>query len=98
MKKIAVEFTFDTDIIEVPDDIAMRIKTYQKMFDKWLYDKNIDHDYWGVVNGKKSYVAFDTEAFVKYLNEYHLFERKEKAKILEKSVDNIPNGVTTIWF
>lgn len=39
MKAVAVEFTYYTDIIEVPDHIADSIRAVQGRFDQWIYDK-----------------------------------------------------------
>ena len=41
MKAIALEFTFYTDVIEVPDNIAKNIRKNQSKFDEWLCDKSI---------------------------------------------------------
>lgn len=98
MKKVAIEFTYYIDIIEVPDDILLNMKKYQKSFDKWIYDKTNDHGYWEVINGKKKAVSFDTEAFVKYLNNFHLKSRKEQAKVLKHNVDIYDKDILTLYF
>lgn len=41
MKAIALEFTFHTDVIEVPDNIAKSIRKIQSKFDEWFYDKSM---------------------------------------------------------
>lgn len=64
MKKVAVEFTYHTDIIEVPDHIARSISKVQQKFDKWLYDKSNDHGCWIVIDRQKRAVSFGTSDFV----------------------------------
>ena len=71
MKTVALNFTFHTDLIEVSDDIFQNIYEIRKKFDKWLYDKSNNHDYWICVDGKKRAVSFDTEAFIHYLNDVY---------------------------
>lgn len=39
-------FDYYTDVINVPDKIGTQIKKYQKKCDKWLYNKDNNHQYW----------------------------------------------------
>lgn len=96
--KIAVEFTYHTDIISVPEEIGRKIKQYQKMFDKWLYNKANNHGNWVIINNRKVAVSFDTKSFVDYINSVHLSNCKEKAYIVEDSAQNVPSGIPTLFF
>ncbi len=96
--KIALKFTYDTDIVSVPEDIGSHIKRYQERFDKWLYDKDNDHGYWVVQEGKRVAVSFDAQAFVDYLNTVWLQDREEKAVILQEGEKNIPTGMPLLYF
>ncbi len=95
--KIALEFTYHTDIINVPEYIGINIRKYQRKFDKWLYDKDNDHGHWVLIDGKKKAVSFDTSVFVDYLNTYCLCD-DEKVKIITENAETIPNDIKTIFF
>ena len=58
MKKIALKFTYHTDLIIVPDDVFQNISEIRLKFDKWLYDKSNDHGYWVYIDGKRKAVSF----------------------------------------
>ena len=55
MKEIILQFTYDCTLISVPSDIEKNIQSIRKKFDKWLYDKSKDHDYWVYINGEEYY-------------------------------------------
>ncbi len=99
--RIAVEFAFETHIISVPDEIGGEIKKYQNKFDKWLYDKSNDHGYWVIINGRKTAVSFDIQAFVDYLNTAYLHSCEDRAMVIEtfeNGSENIPSEMTKIYF
>ena len=98
MKMVAIQFTYHTDIIEVPDFIELEIQKIQKRFDKWLYDKSIDHGYWVIVNGKKMAVSFDTCTFVDYINSFVLADSALKARIVAQNVPPIQPSIPTLFF
>jgi hypothetical protein len=98
MKKIALSFEDDTDIISVPDEIALNIKKHQHAFDKWIYNKDIDHEYWVKIDGRKMAVSFDTDAFVKYLNDFPLKSSEEKASVLEYNVESFDKDIPKLYF
>ena len=98
MKKVAVEFIYHTDIIEVPDHIARSISRVQRKFDKWLYDKSNDHGCWIVIDGQKYAVSFDTSDFVKYINQYLLSKDACKATIVQEHLSAPPEGMISIFF
>ena len=95
---IALEFTYNTDIISVPDEIAVKINKLQQSFDKWLYNKDNDHGNWIIRNGRKVAVSFDTETFIEYLNKFYLNDSDEKAIIVQKSATEIPTKIPTLFF
>ena len=98
MKEIILQFTYDCTLISVPSDIEKNIQTIRKNFDKWLYDKSNNHDYWVYINGAKKAVSFDAEAFVRYLNEYHIVEQRKKAYIVDSKYKGTPSNRTTLYF
>lgn len=98
MKKVAIEFTYHTDILGVPDFVYNNIRKYQKSFDKWLYDKENDHNYWVLIDGKKRAVSFDTQAFVDYLNVVLGNDRAERTIILERDVKYVPDDIKKLYF
>lgn len=52
-------FDYYTDVINVPDEIGTQIKKYQRKCDKWLYNKDNNHQYWEKDEyGKSSVSAF----------------------------------------
>ena len=95
---IALEFTYQTDIIFVPDEIGNKISKYQQKFDKWLYNKDNDHGNWIIKNGRKVAVSFDTDTFIDYLNMFCLNDSDEKAFIVEKNATTIPTKIPTLFF
>ncbi len=81
MKRVALQWTYSADIINVPDTIAENINDYQRKFDQWLYDKNNQHGYWATFQseeGSSTCVMFGSEAFINWLNDYILAEVDEK--------------------
>ena len=98
MKRIAITFTFQTDIIVVPEDIAKNIKKIQRSFDRWLYDKNNDHGCWEIINGKKRAVSFDTDVFVDYINNHYLNDRCDKVLVTERDVNIVSTVFATLFF
>lgn len=98
MRRIAIKFTYHTDIIEVPNWVAYKIKTLQGNFDVWLYDETNDHGLWVMIEGKKCGVSFGTSDFVNYLNSYVLPEDTEKASILQTDLDKSPKNLPTLYF
>lgn len=98
MKKIVVEMTYDADIIEVPDEVEKRLKEIQKKFDKWIHNKETEHEYWHYKDGKKYCPQFRGDAFVEYLNQIILIDSEEKAKVVEMHVENYDSSIKKIWF
>ena len=98
MKEIALHFTYDYTIIGVPNNIARSIQQIRKHFDKWLYDRTNDHGYWIVKNGKKVAVSFGADTFVDYINQHHLANNAEKAYIVERELQSVPNNCAVTLF
>ena len=98
MKEIILQFTYDCILISVPSDIEKNIQSIRKKFDKWLYDKSNDHDYWVYVKGVKKAVSFDAEAFVRYLNEHHIVDQHKKAYIVDLNYKGTLSKLTTLYF
>lgn len=98
MKKVAVEFIYHTDIIEVPDHIARSISRVQRKFDKWLYDKSNDHGCWIMIGGQKRAVSFGTSDFVNYINQHLLSDDVCKATIVQEHLSVPPDGMISIFF
>lgn len=98
MKRIAITFTFQTDIIIVPEDIAKNVKKIQRSFDRWLYDKDNDHGCWEIIDGKKMAVSFDTDVFVDYINNHCLAERCDKVLVKERNVNIALDVFSTLYF
>ena len=98
LKKIVIEMTFDADVIEVPDAIEQNIEGIQSQFDKWIHNKAIEHKYWFYKDGKKYCPQFRGDAFVEYLNEIVLKDSGEKAKMVERYVENYDSSLKSIWF
>lgn len=98
MLKVALEFTYHTDIIMIPDEIGTKIKKYQNLFDKWIYDKSNNHGHWIYQGKQKMAVSFDTNTFVEYLNEVHLKDKMEKAIIYKECAEHIAEDIPHIYF
>lgn len=86
--KLVLAFDYDVDIIECPYFIVEDLKKYQLMFDKWLYDKTNNHNYWFYKNGEKYGVCYRSDAFVEWLNTIILKTSTEKAVILVAHTNN----------
>lgn len=95
---IVVSFTYDSDLVYIPDSSIYKPKKLQQLFDKWLYDKTIDHEYWIYKDGKKYGVSYDIDAFIKWLNEYIFSKSDDKVKVIEKCISNIPAEFERLYF
>lgn len=98
MRLVALEYTYHTDIIEVPDSIACRIKKVQNSFDKWLYDRSSRHNCWVTMNGKKKAVSFDSQDFVDFINTCILCEHPENAKVVQINLKRTPEDIPVLYF
>jgi hypothetical protein len=86
---LIVDFSIDTDIIDVPQFIVDDVESYQTQFLDWLFDKTIDHAYWEYRDGEKYGCNYRSEAFVEWLNAHPLCEMQEKAKVVSSYLQRI---------
>ena len=91
--KIAIDCGYHKDIISIPDHIGTNLEDLIHKFDEWIYDKNNDHEFWIYVDGEKRAVEVGTDSFLEYLNKYQLCYSKEKAYIVHKELQEIPEGM-----
>ena len=49
-------------------------------------------------NGKKVAVSFDTDTFIQYINTYHLVDNNEKAYLVDKERQTIPDTCDATLF
>lgn len=85
-------------LISMPDTPEFDILQKQEAFFKWLFDVNIDHQYWRTINGKKNYCEYGIDAFVWWLNEEVFSETDEKAQVISREVETHPEISITIYF
>lgn len=95
---VAVIFTYDKYLVSIPDTSKYKPLELQKLFDKWLFDERVDHEYWVYTYGKKDYVSYDIEAFIKWLNENIFANSDEEVKIVERNISNIPMDLEKLYF
>lgn len=99
---VIVSFTYYSDLVYIPDSSNYTPKKLQTLFDKWLYNKEIDHEYWIYRDGRKYGVSFDIHAFIKWLNENIFADSDDKAKIkvriTKKNASQIPKGLEELYF
>lgn len=95
---IALQYTYQVDVIYVPVTLGKRIKKIQNLFDKWLYDKSNNHGNWIIKDGKRVAVSFDTSTFIHYINDHHLTNTDEKAYIVDKNLKSVPSTCSATLF
>lgn len=95
---VVVSFTYDSDLVYIPDSSLYKPKKMQNLFDKWLYDKTIDHEYWIYKDGRKYGVSYDIDAFIKWLNENIFSDSDVKVKVVERNISDIPPELERIYF
>ena len=92
-------FDYYTDVINVPDEIGTQIKKYQKKYDKWLYNKDNNHQYWEKDEyGKKLGVGICSDAFVYWLNSFVLNDGEQKAVVLKRNLQEYDSSLPTIFY
>ena len=96
---INMVFDYYVDIINVPDSIGVNIKKYQNQCDRWLFNKLNEHEFWEKDNsGKKLGVGVCSESFIYWLNKFVLKDSKEKAYIVQKSINKYDESLPTIYY
>ena len=98
---VNVVFTYDYDLIDVPQELVKQIKKLQLKCDKWLYNKENEHELW-IKEGSDTKFAVNTcsEAFVHWLNTFVLADPNNKARIVDKDkpMDSIDKDLPTIYY
>ncbi|MBU5333900.1 hypothetical protein [Anaerocolumna aminovalerica] len=93
MKHILLQWTYYADIISVPDKIADNLVYYQMEFDKWISNKNNNHNYWLISYPNEGEVieglCFDSNAFINWLNEFVIKNNNQKATFVVKEIQQI---------
>ena len=84
----------DCDLIDLSLPNFESVITLQDNFLKWLYDKNNDHEYWIYRNNQKFGCAYDSTAFVNWINKYY---SNYAAQLIEKHI-RINDDYPTIYF
>ena len=95
---VNLKFGFYVDVIDIPDELVTDLKKLQKNFDKWLYNKENNHGYWVVIDGKKRAVKFDGLAFVEWLNKYILTNNNVKAHVIKKETTEYNDNYPFLFF
>lgn len=95
---VVVSFTYYSDIVYIPDSLGHTPEELQNLFDNWLYDKTIDHEYWIYENGKKYGVTYDIDAFIKWLKKNIFADIEDKVRIVEKDISEIPRDLERLYF
>lgn len=84
----------DCDLIGLSLQSFESVKELQDIFLQWLYDKGNDHEYWVYRNGKKIGCAYDTTAFINWINKFY---SSCAAQLIEQHA-RIHNDYPTIFF
>jgi len=70
-------------------ELGRVIEELASEFDNWIHDRNIDHQYWRYSNGEKFGVCYRGDAFIYWLNNYHLKNNVEKVQLVSESPEVI---------
>lgn len=85
-------------LIYFPDSSGYTPKKLQRLFDKWLFDKTIDHECWVYRDGKKYGVSYDKDDFIKWLNENIFADSDDKAKVVEENLSTFPPELPILFY
>ena len=85
------------DIIYIPDLMMDIVNIQQKFFD-WLFDKNIEHGCWVIVDSEKKYCKYGTQEFIDWINSYLLNNSCEKSYIVKKNASEWDKNNKSIVF
>ncbi len=99
--KVLLDFTYSCCLIYIPDELANdkdTVKSLAQQFDKWLYDKNNDHGLWIYENNKKYAVSFDGSDFVNWINQEFLYQKNDKAEVLNDNYDDDHSKYLELYF
>ncbi|MEH6937536.1 hypothetical protein V7056_06710 [Bacillus sp. JJ664] len=77
-----------TEYIKCHSKVGRNIRTLQRDFDRWLYDRQNNHPYWEEFeedDGTKHIVVrFNEDAYVYWLNNVRFNKGKQVAKLIKK--------------
>jgi len=96
--KVALLYTYNADIIEIPDSPKIDLEKTYEIFDEWLFDKRNNHKYWVIKKGKKFGVAKHPEAFVDWLNQNVYKDQNEKSKVIDRGVVEYDASIPTLQY
>ncbi|CAG7646832.1 hypothetical protein PAESOLCIP111_05251 [Paenibacillus solanacearum] len=65
---VGIDFGIHQEFIDISEALGERIEQLQTEFLGWLYNKEIDHEYWIYKDGEKWGVNYNGSAFVEWLN------------------------------
>ncbi len=85
------------DELTIPETCDKSLELLQKEFLKWMFDKDVDHKYWKVINDVKVYCEYDSTAFVDWLNS-NVFIQGEKASVLKKDIETDNKDFEVLYF
>ncbi len=69
--QVLVHYTYDSDLIECPDDIVEKLVYYQTEYDKWA----VEHD-----------CIVDLETFIEWVNQKYLKDNVKKICIINTGI------------
>lgn len=75
------------DIIYLPD-LGFSVDDLQEDFFKWIFNKNNNHKYWIIVEGKKKACKYGIDAFVDWFNHTYTYDNSIKAYIIKENAKN----------
>ncbi|GAB6988696.1 hypothetical protein [Paenibacillus pini] len=91
---IEVDFGMHREAIEIEGELGKQIEQLQEQFLDWIYNKEIDHQYWIYKEGIKWGVSYRGSAFVEWLNNMNSNEYRKTT--LTK--DKYSTATKTIYF
>jgi len=95
---LLIRFDADADIIDIPQFVIAIAESYQTQFLEWLCNKDNHHAYWHYINGEKWGLCYRSDAFVEWLNAFHLATSSEKAKTMETYVNEWDVNLPVLYF
>ncbi|SFM25605.1 hypothetical protein SAMN03159341_12275 [Paenibacillus sp. 1_12] len=90
---VKIDFGMHEEFIDIADELEEQIEQLQREFLDWLYNKEIDHQYWIYKDGSKWGVSYRSSAFIEWLN--------NKITVSKESIlleGNQFSSVRTIYF
>ncbi|WP_442600736.1 hypothetical protein [Paenibacillus sp. KN14-4R] len=91
---IIMDFGMHLEAIDIVEELGEQIEELQKEFLDWLYNKEVDHQYWIYKDGSKWGVNYRGSAFVEWLNNFKSTEYRKTTLTQENHL----KAVKTIYF